>query len=639
MRAPLVALAVLAVAGGALLWIALGGRREGAGPQPTATPAPVEPLRDEPLDVVRSGEPRADAPPAEPPSRRAAATADAGPSAPLPSATPPPTDVAQLVVVLDENDGAPVSGALVFGGNAPSQRTDDQGRATLRFPQGELEGGVQLETEHDDYLPLTYSLRGMRERVELRLARGAYLLFEVTDVETGRGLEAFVEGTPIDRPSTPQAWAALAEPSRTVADAAGRCELGPYPPDSRWNVAVSCPGYMPLRLTDLAPAARSGSPVAVRMGGGPFVEGRVVTADGAPAHGRMVQVDEADGAQDLLGLWGAFTDADGAFRLAGLPVGRALRVRAGPPGETTAVSGDFTLAGPDAVHHVQLVEERAEEAAAPPAEPPSARPERVLRGVVLDTEGTPVPRVGCRWARAGEGLGGTSRWGGHTDDQGRFEMHGLPRAAVDLLFVTGGVGDRVRATTTVRGVTPEQDDLVVTLPNPGTVTGRVPTDGEVRYTYQALTPSASVEGTLIADAERRFELLLGAGDEPLDLWIESSEGRFWREQLGPLKGGRTVDLGDLAGRNDGTDIELSIVDADGLPIAHATVSLTHDLLGYWWRGDLPVDAEGSVRVADAPPGPAQIDVEAEGFRSVDVTVDELERPPVRRIVLERDEGE
>ncbi|MEZ6007508.1 MAG: carboxypeptidase-like regulatory domain-containing protein [Planctomycetota bacterium] len=245
-------------------------------------------------------------------------------------------------VVLDAGDGSPIAGAEVWiarpGASTPAGTTDAQGRF------GPAPAGTDAERQFvavraTGYAPALQPVvlrpadpDGQTVSVEIRLQRA----------EPWRGRVVGVDGAPAAdvRVGWTADGVAGRSPASTTSDEGGWFTIDAPPPPAPGRrmllVAESAQGRaaLALRADDAAPV-----PLELRLVADPAVGGRLATVDGSAVVGaevRLVPVwsdkerrtPDADDARRLLGNergltpWSAATDAQGVWRVAGIPPGQ-----------------------------------------------------------------------------------------------------------------------------------------------------------------------------------------------------------------------------------------------------------------------------------------------------------------------------
>lgn len=245
-------------------------------------------------------------------------------------------------------------------------------------------------------------------------------------------------------------------------DARGVHELGRSDGKGRFELAVPQAAQSIVTLerrwsTVLAGSARASDRSDACVVVAPWLDlaGNVVAADGLPVALAEIEVrmDSHFGAElgivldhSLRRVWRARSDANGRFVIADLPCVSGARIRASAGGFRESVQ---TLAC-DGTTAVRLVLERVEL-------------ETLVRGVVLDPEGAPVPdaRVGC------------GREVAVTDARGRFELD-TAYSTHPIVATARGFQACVQELVEADGVRRWPEEVVLRLPGrPLSIAGRV----------------------------------------------------------------------------------------------------------------------------------------------------------------------
>jgi hypothetical protein len=273
-----------------------------------------------------------------------------GPPIELTIARPAPETAIRGIVV--DGRGERIGGAIVSAGELVT-RTDSYGRFALEEPGA---GRHDLDVAHESAGIATGPVfepavvRGVAAGTDdlvVRVSRGPALRGRVLRADGAPASGARVVVLPAEPPEG-RAQRPVTAGDRTDPD--GRYELRGVP-GGRFEVAVFCDAHLPLVFT-----AEPGDGPGVRLSPGATIDGVVLAPDGTPASGwtvkaklvaaaRPEEVDpwRCDGQR--YGPWfDARTDAEGAFRFAGLPAGEytidlgnrsgvaPARVRAGAAG-------------------------------------------------------------------------------------------------------------------------------------------------------------------------------------------------------------------------------------------------------------------------------------------------------------------
>jgi hypothetical protein len=249
-------------------------------------------------------------------------------------------------VVLDQ-DGRPVGGAMVvggqFGGGEPNHRittTAEDGRFELTPPDGAKFVDYMLAYK-EGFAPASWTAFGKKEAGEpvLRLGPPEPFVGVVTDVEGKpiagasarlatvihpgpdgamiylNGIEKILRGTPLDRLF------------HTTTDEQGRFRFPAVPRGARGDLLVKAPGMGEYRSTNHRQGRGDGymtgtpeAPAGVVMEPAARIEGRIVTRlPGVYVSGIVVQFQ---GSLNTHSMWGETrTDAEGRFAFEGMGAG------------------------------------------------------------------------------------------------------------------------------------------------------------------------------------------------------------------------------------------------------------------------------------------------------------------------------
>ncbi len=276
-------------------------------------------------------------------------------------------------------------------------------------------------------------------------------------------------------------------------------------------------------------------------------------------------------------------DADGTFRLSGLPRSVVNIVALGD--ETTSSTARADLAAtPDA--RVELVLDLS----------------GIIAGHVVDSSGEPIEGAQVWAAREDESASDAGIRGESfalTDGSGGFAFHGLaggryqihtnpPGAKADLSTlvlreeVKANVGDR---------------DVRVVLPADGAITGKVVLAEGGSPAMFTLSLGAWGSGITVATKDGAFKV----SDVPPRQYRLTIRGATFAEttlDAITIAPGKTVDLGTITVRK-GRSISGRVVDSSGAPIAGATVSAGPTLWGTGSRASAPPGMSG-------PPGSSDV---------------------------------
>ncbi|MCA1579853.1 MAG: carboxypeptidase regulatory-like domain-containing protein [Acidobacteria bacterium] len=277
--------------------------------------------------------------------------------------------------------------------------------------------------------------RGQEVEVPLKLARAAAIAGTVIDEATRKPLA----GARLAASSAGPAFGLRRAERRVRADAKGKFRLNGLAPRP-YAVTGSREGYLASVINGVSAGTAAPGTVALALAKAASVAGKVVDEKGQPVAGANVHFALEGGMRGflrrgpstLMGARGAFTAADGTFRLRNLAAGRNMILEAGKPGYTDARRTGLTLKTGDALANVSLTLKKGLEA----------------RGKVVDGEGKPIPEAEVRVAvREGRG-------GGMGNVRQQIRMVGMDDSKPDA--VSGPDG-----TFVVRGLEPGEYSAVV----------------------------------------------------------------------------------------------------------------------------------------------------------------------------------
>ena len=347
-----------------------------------------------------------------------------------------------------DQDEAPVGGALVTLSSNPPRTTTSEQDGSFAFDK--LVGRTySLAARKDDQVarPLLYTLSATSDPAILHMQNGAVI--EATVV-------AAADGAPVAG-----AQVTLADPHgpSATSDKDGHASLHGVPPGSFAVLSASAGGYAPGHQMVAVPDA-PGTRVQARielLRGAP-VSGVVVDAHDHPIAGAQVIARDASQPFALQRDRDAATsDRRGRFRLDAVAAG-TYHLEAHHPHHAPGSSDPRTVNGQTPVTGVRIV-----------------LPDGgTVAGTVVDQSGAPVA-----WATVRVGVGGAGMLGGPgdftrqatADQQGHFEMKGLPRRALLALAMS----DQASSPSVKVNLsqTPARRDLVLRLELGGRIEGTV----------------------------------------------------------------------------------------------------------------------------------------------------------------------
>ncbi|HNX48937.1 MAG TPA: carboxypeptidase-like regulatory domain-containing protein [Thermoanaerobaculaceae bacterium] len=312
-----------------------------------------------------------------------------------------------------------------------------------------------------------------------------------------------------------------------ITDSAGSLILADQPREGEIAVQASLKGYRQIRIARATLPAEGG--VTVHMVRTRAIEGRVVDAEArSPVEGASVGVEvvlrfDNDESSDYADE-PRVTDADGAFRVEGVP-----------PGESTLL-----VDAPGFVRYTQRIAV-PEEGEPTPLTVALSRGLSV-RGRVLDPEGRPAVGV-VVYAASTEPGARDSRQEATSGADGGFVVADLPRGKVELI-ARDRDGSAARAVVAAGG----PDEAVLRLQEPGSIAGRV----------------RAPDGAPFADAR-----VLVSGPPPMFVDKEArseQDGAFVAEGLAPgvyrlvaaTEAGRTTRSGVKVDPGQTTQVELVV---------------------------------------------------------------------------------
>jgi uncharacterized GH25 family protein len=484
----LVGVLVLALAAGLVYWF--GFRGDGGGGQKKTAAA----AGDDPWD--KAG-----------PAKKQGGDGGDKPQGPPPRLSFEVDPDGQLLLegsVLDEND-QPVRGADVRISSSPGRTTKSDSDGSFSFDKL-LGRTYYVRARHGDKIGNAVAkVSAKGDPVIIRLRQGNTLTVLVTDALTKQP----IAGASVLRPDEDEDDPAV----KTGAD--GKVVLRGLPND--WvRVTALAPGYGPKTESKGIGNNDTETVLEISLAKGAQVSGRVVDESGAPIEGaRVWAMDAANAWEGGAGERTAeTTKKDGTFTIAALSQGSYLffaKDEAHAPAVTTPVS----VSGETPTTGVEIVMKAAAS----------------LAGVVVDAQGAPVPYATVRLSSKTYSADMVYRQAA-ADDQGAFEIKGLPRTA--LRARAEGEDASSAAVDVDLAVTPVKTDLRLVLDKTATIAGVVVDDtnepvpeatvtaypdflaGEVDW-VMASTATATTDG------DGRF-LLKGLDEGKFRVWASRDSG-------------------------------------------------------------------------------------------------------------------
>ncbi len=391
--------------------------------------------------AVKDGAPAAPGKSAAAPGGGGAAKA-AGPAMPVLRDDDPRGALRLEGIVLDEA-GAGAPRARVAIDTYPARVVETESDGSFVF-DGLIARDYRVEaTSGDQYAgPARLRLTDKHEPVTLRLRAGGVVEVAVTDRAGG----APVEG------ATVELRGSLVWSGTTGGDGTATLRgVGPT-----WApLAVVAKGYAPAAIM----VSTSGDPkipsrYAVALGRGAAVAGRVIDEAGKPIAGARVTAASASEPFPVIDPRrdGVLTGADGAFTIPALAAG-SYRLTASDAAHAAATSTPIVLDGKSPRGGFELVMSGG----------------GAIRGIVTDTAGQPIAAADVRVVSRGH-VDWRPRRQAFTGDDGRFEITGLARRAVEIVvWHPSGSSAIVPADL----ATKREHELTIALEITGAISGRV----------------------------------------------------------------------------------------------------------------------------------------------------------------------
>lgn len=455
------------------------------------------------------------------------------------------------IVVRTANGGHPISGAQVtvreilsWGG-----RTGPDGALTL---EGVGWGTPQLLVEAAGYAP--FHRKMVPDRVDgwqIQLEPGTPVEGRVVDAHGSPVVGALVWAAPTSEMRVED------DPRRdaVTTDDAGRWKIAALAAGT-YRFTASHPGHAQSGTAPMAvDGGRPTTPITIRLEEGGTITGEVRSPDGTLLASAQVRAAEKI---PWGSRWprGAFTDANGQFRLEGLPRRPIDLFALNADGSSPTATLDLRTGAPD--QHVVLVMSN----------------DKMIAGTVVDGAGQPVGEAQVMvdpapnspgWPPREEQLRLDRRF--VTDGGGHFHFAGLPagdyrlRAApttgLDLMSPAEGVLAK-----------PGEANVRIVVPRRGSV------KGSVVYEEGGAPPRFGVTVGMVSrefiGTDGTFTLEVPAGHA--DLILRGIT--FLNRRLGAVDvaEGKTTDLGVIKVK-DGRDLGGRVLRTDGTPVAGAEVRI------------------------------------------------------------------
>ena len=456
--------------------------------------------------------------------------------------------------------------------------------------------------------PLTARLTAESEPVVLRLKpAGAVEVTVIDAAEKSPIAAANVELRGLDMQSA-------------STDGDGKARVTPVVP-GRYRLVASAPGYA-KQHSSLRVSAQSGAAASARLAlrrGAP-VSGKVVGPDGKPvANAKVLYAGASEWAQQADPRHDAVrTDTDGTFRFDALPAG-SFRFTARHKDFAPGSSELTTLDGSTEVEEIEIV----------------MAPAAVIRGKVVSKEGEGMDSARVRVAVKMDGFFRQRPRQAFTDENGAFEIGGLPRKELELVAMHD-IGSSELASVDMTQP-PHERELTLTLELTDAIAGIViDTEGEpVEGVQVSAVPDWRRMGRIdrgswrlrgfsseLTDAGGRFTIRgLSTGPYTLRASPPGSAGGGWRNSFRrepvPAETGDTNV--EIILEADGA-IEGKVAFADGDPPELFSIST-----GGFGGGTSFSTKDGSFRLDDLPPRTYSLTIR--GFEFDTRQVPEIEVKP------------
>lgn len=344
---------------------------------------------------------------------------------------------------LIDEAGAPVGDALVAISTEPPRTTRSQADGSFAFDKL-IPRHFTLHAQGGDLVgAMRYRLTSTSDPAIVRMRRGTRVLVRVLD-EAG----APIAGAEVRAPL--MYLEEVAEEVRTGADGKATLRgLGNLP----WGaIRASAAGYAPSSTNAFPDVSERGeTSVQITLRRGVAVSGAVRDEKGSPVAGAKIYCSSMNPSRQGVSL-DATSDAEGAFRFPAIAAGE-YTLSARHPAYSSGDQFKSLELGGEAVTGLEL----------------TLTTGATLAGTVVHADGSPAPYAIVK-AAALEEQNGTPRWVA-SDDQGRFELVGLPRKRVQV------IANHERAASALAEVmldeAPRKDELRLVLDVTGALSGVV----------------------------------------------------------------------------------------------------------------------------------------------------------------------
>jgi protocatechuate 3,4-dioxygenase beta subunit len=577
--------------------------------------------------VVLVGRPGHESAPASQPPTNAAAKVT---SLPPPGATSlrPPPELGVLVdddkqgtlrlegLVVDSLDH-PVAGAQVTVSTNPPRTITSEADGSFAFDKL-LGKAYTLVARAPDGVagPVTARLTATSQPVTLRLRPAAAV--EVTVI------------TASDRKPVANATVELRDletVAGTTADT-GQVTFSAVAPGG-YQAAAWAPGYAKAFTWVRVPRADAAGTIVQRvtleLRQGAPVAGVVRRKDGTPISGALVSFQGAsefmqrgDARRDAV-----VSDAAGRFRFEAMPAG-SFRFVARAEGFAPGTSALVTLGGVSERSGIEIVMDTGGS----------------IAGQVVDTGGAAVPFAAVRVVARVEGFSFDEARQTASDEQGRFEMTGLPRKKLDAVAVgESATSETVEIDLATQA---ERRDVTITLENAGTISGIVVDSKGQPVAEASVSASPSFRSfgrsrsARTERREQRFDFRLRGGAD--DLTDQAgrftlrglADGEYTLRAAGPGKGRSSLREGTEAKTGDSEvkivlpadgGVKGRVLLAEGAAPGLFSVSLTTGRRGFGFSPPTPFSSsDGVFTLDDVPPGELELSVNGPDFEPKKVSV-------------------